>query len=98
MNRIARLVSILGLSAIVAVGSVALPSIANAKTTMVKAHTMKTKSGKVVIVKSHKMITHPKKGKMIMVKAHTMKTKSGKVVIVKGHMRKPAKMMSKKKM
>jgi hypothetical protein len=95
MNRIARLVSLLGLSAIVAVGSVALPSVANAKTTMVKAHTMKTKSGKVVLVKAHKMTTHPK---MIKVKAHTMKTKSGKVVVVKAHMRKASTMKSMKKM
>jgi hypothetical protein len=99
MNRFTRLVSLLSLSAFVVAGSlVALPSTANAKTTMVKAHTMKTKSGKIVLVKSHKMTVKPKT--KIKVKGYTKVTKTGKVVHVKGYTRKAPKMkpMGKMKM
>jgi len=99
MNRFTRLVSLLSLSAFVAAGSlVALPSTANAKTTMVKAHAMKTKSGKIVLVKSHKMTVKPKS--KIKVKGYTKITKSGKIVHVKSYTRKAPKMkpMGKKKM
>ena len=99
MNRFTRLVSLLSLSAFVAAGSlIALPSTANAKTTMVKAHTMKTKSGKIVNVKAHKMTVKSKS--KIKVKGYTKITKSGKVVHVKGYTRKAPKMkpMGKKKM
>ena len=99
MNRFTRLVSLLSLSAFVATGSlVALPSTANAKTTMVKAHTMKTKSGKVVLVKAHKMTVKSKT--KTKVKGYTKVTKSGKVIKVKAYTRKAPKMkpMGKMKM
>ena len=90
MNRFTRLVSLLSLSAFVAVGSLAaFPPSASAKTVVVHAHKMKTKSGKVVIVKAHTRTVGPKGG--IKVHSYTRKTKTGKMVHVKAYTRKAAK-------
>lgn len=96
MSRFTRFISLLGLSALIALSSAVLTP-AQAKSSMmgkskmvhVKAHTRTLKSGKVVKVKAHTMMSHmaAPKGKTVQVKGYTRKTKSGKVVHVKGYTR-----------
>lgn len=87
MKTFARILSALGLAAVLGVTPVFAQAPAPAGT-HVKGYTKTTKTGKTIQVKGYTRAAKPAMPKMAHVKGYTRMTKTGKMVQVKGYTRK----------